>query len=105
MKNVNKLIVTLNTFELRSIIAEVLEEKFSRIVTKKDEKREGVSLISRLEVAKLFGVSKTTIDKWRRCKILPPAIKMSSRIFFNKDQIIEVLNRKQKNPNEFLLSK
>jgi predicted DNA-binding transcriptional regulator AlpA len=103
MRNLNKLIVTLNIFELRGIIADVLEEKFSRIDTKNSEKGEDVSLISRLEVAKLFGVSKTTIDKWRRCKILPPTIKMSSRIFFNRNQIIEILNRKQKNPNEFLL--
>lgn len=104
MKNLNNLIVTLNIFELRNIIADVLEEKFSSITTKNNEKREDVSLISRLEVAELFGVSKTTIDKWRRCKILPPAIKMSSRIFFNRDQIFEVLKRKQNNPNEFSLS-
>ena len=104
MKNTTQLIVTLNILELRSIIADVLDEKFSRIVTKTKERKEDLSLISRLQVVKLFAVSKTTIDKWRRFKILPPDIKMSSRVFFDRNQIFEALKRKQKNPNDFYIS-
>jgi hypothetical protein len=104
MKNTKQLIVTLNIFELRSIIADVLDEKFSRIVAKTKEKKEDLSLISRLQVVKLFAVSKTTVDKWRRFKILPPDIKMSSRVFFDRNQIFEALKRKQKNPNDFYIS-
>ena len=104
MKNTTQLIVTLNILELRSIIADVLDEKISRIVTKTKERKEDLSLISRLQVVKLFAVSKTTIDKWRRFKILPPDIKMSSRVFFDRNQIFEALKRKQKNPNDFFIS-
>jgi predicted DNA-binding transcriptional regulator AlpA len=98
------LLVTLTTNDLRNLISEVLEEKLFRLSSESKETQKEVSLISRLDVAKHFGVSKTTIDKWRRCKILPPAIKISSRVFFNKDQILEFVKRRQKNPNDFLLT-
>jgi predicted DNA-binding transcriptional regulator AlpA len=104
MKKQVTLIVTLTTSDLRNLISEVLEEKLFRLSSESKETQKDVSLISRLDVAKLFGVSKTTIDKWRRWKILPPSIKMSSRIFFNREQIIDVVKRQQKNPNDFLIT-
>jgi hypothetical protein len=33
--------------------------------------------------------------------MLPPEIRMSSRVFFDKNQIVEALRRKQNNPDEF----
>ena len=104
IKMKHTLLVTLTTNDLRNLISEVLEEKLFRLSSESKETQKEVSLISRLDVAKLFGVSKTTVDKWRRWKILPPSIKMSSRIFFNREQIIEVVKRRQKNPNDFLIT-
>lgn len=96
------MIVTLTTNDLRNIISEVLDEKLFRITSETKEAQKEASLISRLEVAKLFGVSTTTIDKWRRHKILPPAIKISSRVYFKKEEITLLYNRRQNNPTEFL---
>lgn len=90
----SQLIFNLSTAEFRHLISEVFEEKFAHFKLTPHEVKNEPTLISRLEVAKLFGVSKTTIDKWRRCKILPPIIKVSSRVFFEKAQIMELLHRK-----------
>jgi predicted DNA-binding transcriptional regulator AlpA len=97
----NNLLVTLTTSDLRSLIAEVIDEKMRpqmEHVTKPDEPR---PVYSRLEVAALFGVSRTTIDKWRRHRILPPSFKISSRVYFYKDQIKEFLKRRERNPELF----
>jgi predicted DNA-binding transcriptional regulator AlpA len=104
MKERNVLLFTLNIFEFRSIIADVFEEKFAKLTKKTKEKKEDLVLISRIQTAKFFAVSKTTIDKWRRFKMLPPEIRMSSRVFFDKNQIVEALRRKQNNPSEFYKS-
>jgi predicted DNA-binding transcriptional regulator AlpA len=95
------LLVTLTTSDLRTLIAEVLDEKMRpqmEHVTKPDDSR---LLYSRLEVAALFGVSRTTIDKWRRFRILPPHVKIASRVYFHKEQIHELVKRKQRNPELF----
>ena len=98
MKNV--LLVTLTTTELRTLIGEVLDEKL-KPVPSLPETSNGTPLISRIEVARLFGVSKTTIDKWRRHHVLPPVIKISSRVYFDRDQIQEGLKKRQRQPNLF----
>jgi predicted DNA-binding transcriptional regulator AlpA len=97
-----QMIVTLTTNDLRNLISDVLEEKLFRIKAETKEAQKDASLISRLEVANLFGVSTTTIDKWRRYKILPPSVKISSRVYFKKDEITLMFNRRQNNPTEFL---
>ena len=94
-------LISLTTNDLRNLIAEVLEEKLLKIASESKEAKKEASLISRLAVAKLFGVSKTTIDKLRRYKILPPSLKISSRVYFNKDEITHLYNRRQNNPTEF----
>jgi predicted DNA-binding transcriptional regulator AlpA len=95
-----KLLITMNTSDLRNLIGEVLEEKL-RPVPSLPEVSNGTPLISRIEVARLFGVSKTTIDKWRRHHVLPPIIKIASRVYFYKDQIQENLKKRQRQPNLF----
>ena len=100
MNNKN-LLVTMTTIDFQTLLERMLDRKLSFIHVEKEKQPRDVALISRLEVAKLFGVSKTTIDKWRRARILPPIIKMSSRIFFDKEQIMEVVKRRQRNPEKF----
>lgn len=102
MNNKN-LLVTMTTIDFQSLLEKLLDAKLSFMHVEKEKQPRDVALISRLDVAKLFGVSKTTIDKWRRARILPPIIKMSSRIFFDKEQIMEVVKRRQRNPEQFSL--
>lgn len=53
-------------------------------------------LISRRKVAELFGVSLTTIDKWRKFRLLPAEIKQGSRVYFPKQALEELLRNKTK---------
>jgi predicted DNA-binding transcriptional regulator AlpA len=95
------LLVTLTISELRSLIAELLDEKLMPLMPQENVQKDPAALYSRLEVAKLFGVSTTTIDKWRRYGILPPHVKIASRVYFYKDEIVELLKRRQRNPERF----
>ena len=95
-----KLLITMNASDLRNLIGEVLDEKL-KPVPSLPETSNGTPLMSRIEVARLFGVSKTTIDKWRRHHVLPPVIKISSRVYFDRDQIQEGLKKRQRQPNLF----
>ncbi len=100
MNNQN-LLVTLTTSELRRLIADVLDEKLTPVMPQANVQTDPAALYSRLEVAKRFGVSTTTIDKWRRYHILPPHVKIASRVYFYKDQIVELVKRRQRNPERF----
>ena len=95
------LLVTLTTTELRSLIAEVVGDQLSQVVHTPTDSTESPTLLSRLQVAALFGVSKTTIDKWRRFRILPPEVKIASRVYFYKEQIMELVKQRQRNPDLF----
>jgi predicted DNA-binding transcriptional regulator AlpA len=95
------LLVTLTTTELRSLIAEVVGDQLAQVVHTPTDSTESPTLLSRLQVAALFGVSKTTIDKWRRYRILPPEVKIASRVYFYKEQIMELVKQRQRNPDLF----
>lgn len=95
------LLVTLTTTELRNLIAEVVGDQLAQAVHTPTDSTESPTLISRLQVAALFGVSKTTIDKWRRFRILPPEVKIASRVYFYKEQIMELVKQRQRNPDLF----
>lgn len=97
------LLVTLTTTELRSLIAEVVGDQLSQVVHTPTDSTESPTLLSRLQVAALFGVCKTTIDKWRRFRILPPEVKIASRVYFYKEQIMELVKQRQRNPEQFKL--
>ncbi len=101
MKDSEKMIVTLTTNDLRNILSDVLDEKLKSVKEQTIPKKEEPALYSRMETAKLFGVTTTSIDKWRRHRVLPPEIKIASRVYFNKEQIHELLMKKQRSPQLF----
>ena len=53
-------------------------------------------LLSKKEVSFLYGVSINTISEWERKKLLPKRIKKGSRVFYNKQEVLNQLNE-QKN--------
>jgi len=97
----SELLITLTRHEFRELISDVLDQKMGTHKSPDERDDPSRALYSRLEVAKLFGVSRTTIDKWRRSKILPPIIKIASRVYFQKDQILELLKKRQRQPELF----
>ena len=61
----NELLVTLTISEFRSMIEEIINDRIQQQQQSVIEKKPELSkpLFSRLEVAALFGVSRTTMDK------------------------------------------
>jgi predicted DNA-binding transcriptional regulator AlpA len=49
-------------------------------------------LIKINEVAKLFGVSTTTIFNWKRAKKLP-SYRISNKVYYKKNEILNCLNK------------
>lgn len=96
-----KLIVTLNVSELKILISEVLSSKLllMKEVGSALNKSKSPELITRKEVAKLFGVSLVSIDKWRKNGILPKSIKQSGRTYFIKKDIVDFISNKS-NPSK-----
>ncbi len=97
----NDLLVTLKVGDLIQLISEVVTNCLKRITPVELEAKEKpdepvTELISRKKVAEMFGVSTTTIDKWRKFKFLPKGIKQCSRVYFLKVEIIELLKSKQR---------
>jgi len=92
----NKLIVTLNVSELKTLIAETIDSRIKNLKEVPSElpKINLPKFLTRAEVAALFRVSLVTIDKWRRYNRLPKTIKQSGRTYFLKNEIEEFLNDK-----------
>ena len=86
-----QLIVTLNVVELRTII----DESIANALTKVPQKTEEDTLLKRIDVAKLFGVSLVTLNQWMRDgRILYHRI--NSRVFFKRVEVMEALNSVKK---------
>lgn len=86
-----QLIVTLNVVELRTII----DESIANALTKVPQKPEEDTLLKRIDVAKLFGVSLVTLNQWMRDgRILYHRI--NSRVFFKRAEVMEALNSVKK---------
>ncbi|MDB4089265.1 helix-turn-helix domain-containing protein [Flavobacteriales bacterium] len=96
-----KLIVTLNVTDLRNIISEVIQTKLELLkeVGSTLNNSKTPELITRKEVAQIFGVSLVSIDKWRKHGILPKTIKQSGRTYFLRKEIIEFITTKS-NPTK-----
>lgn len=97
----NDLLVTLKVGDFIQLISEEVTNYLKRMTPMELEPREKLDepvteLISRKKVAEMFGVSTTTIDKWRKFKFLPKGIKQCSRVYFLKVEIVELLKSKQR---------
>ena len=95
-----RLIVTLNVQELKGLIREALEDFSLKSSDDKSIVEQNNELLTRIELCNLFQVSTTTIDKWRRYGLLPPEIKISSRVYFNRNEILKLLRDRKLNSNK-----
>ncbi|MDG1056509.1 MAG: helix-turn-helix domain-containing protein [Flavobacteriaceae bacterium] len=92
----DKLIITLKQSELRRMISDAIDSKISKLrevnsLLIPDKKTE---LLTRKEVAELFGISLVTLDKWRRFDLLPRSTKQGGRIYFLKEEIENYIKNK-----------
>lgn len=95
-------IVTLKVHELQEAIQEAVRVEVRTQIklileeAKREDKLTG-KLIPRKEVAKLFNISLVSLDKWRRKGLLPKPVKQGSRVYYKKDEIMELINNRGNN--------
>lgn len=79
--------------DLKEIIGDCIREEFQKNLNSQSNTSDELIRID--DAAKLFHVSKVTLYKWREKGILP-FHRISSRIYFKKSEIMEILNKSTK---------
>ena len=80
----------------KSLITETINEQLTLILkNKKDDSQQ--ELITRKEVADYFGVSFVTLRAWEKANIIPKPIRKGSRVYWRKSDIMNNINKKEKN--------
>lgn len=90
----NKLIIHFTQSDLRKTIQE--EVKKALILAGLTSKREialSRELLTRKDVADLFGITLPTLEKWKSTEILPAPIKRGGRVYYLRSQIERALNK------------
>lgn len=95
----DQLLVTLKVSEFQEILENILEEKFNKLQELFKPSPSLSKLMSRQEVASLFGVSLVSIDKWKRHSLLPKPIHQSGRVYFLRDEIEKMIEDKLETKN------
>lgn len=92
-------IVTMTASDLTRLIESSVYraiEKFKENLTN-NQPEDLPELIPRKEVAKLFNISLVSLDKWRRKGLLPKPVKQGSRVYYKKDEILELIENRGNN--------
>lgn len=80
--------------ELESLIERSIERALEKTSTNACNDSQ-VDLLTRQDLADLFEVSLVTISKWTKAGLLPPKIKRGGRVYYQKIQVMEMLNSKE----------
>ncbi len=83
----------LTTEELRLLIKMAFDDCLAMLSS--NQEMASSDLMKMKEVADYFKVTLVTIHKWRKLRILPPAIKKGGRVFFLRKQIQELIINRQ----------
>ncbi len=79
---------------IKDSISEALEEKIKPQQTEKEDQ-----LIKLNEACRLLGVSSVTIHNWKRSGLIP-FYRISNKIYFKKNELIQSLKKAKRNYNE-----
>ena len=94
----NRHIVTLTVQELHEVVLKTIQGELLKLLNS-DKTASSASnvediLLTRFEVAKIFKISTVSLDKWKKAGILPKPIKMAGKVYFLKDEIMELINKR-----------
>lgn len=90
--NNKKLIVTLTISDLKEIIDDVIQKKID--IVKFNTESDLPKLINREQVARYFDISLVTLAKWVKNRVLPRPLKQNSRVYFRKQDILNIVKPK-----------
>ncbi len=93
-------IVTLTVNELKLTVQQIVRKELARLndLEGSDSLNQATNqiLLTRMEVADIFKVSTVSLDKWKRAGILPKPIKMAGKVYYLKEEIIQMIKKRQK---------
>ena len=91
-------IVTLTVQQLKDAILTSVKEEIEKLLsqpTKDSEDNLDDLLLTRHQVAKMFGISTVSLDKWKSAGLLPKHIKMAGRVYYMRQEILEMINKRK----------
>ena len=91
-------IVTLTVQQLKDAILTSVKEEIQKLLsqpTKDSEADLDDLLLTRHQVAKMFGISTVSLDKWKSAGLLPKHIKMAGRVYYMRQEILEMINKRK----------
>ncbi|MEE4259902.1 MAG: helix-turn-helix domain-containing protein [Bacteroidales bacterium] len=77
----------------RESVAETIQDQLKVLIKKSDEDVDD-KLLSRKEVAKIYGISYVTLREWEKHHIIPQPIRKGSRVYWRKGDIMEDISRR-----------
>jgi len=83
--------VVLSKDELIELLDQRLEYAISKIDLTEKSKKQDDKLLTRHDVAQLFGVTLVTVNEWCKKEILITH-RMNSRVYFYKSEVMDALN-------------
>lgn len=89
-------LIDMNEDELRNLIRESIEGSFNTLNAPAPTEELPTALLTMDEVSQIFKVSRVTLHKWRRLKLLPPVLKKGGRVYFRKSQIMAMIEARGK---------
>lgn len=96
--NDDRHIVTLTVQQLKDAILTSVKEEIQKLLsqpTKDSEDDLYALLLTRHQVAKMFGISTVSLDKWKSAGLLPKHIKMAGRVYYLRQEILEMINKRK----------
>jgi len=96
--NDDRHIVTLTVQQLKDAILTSVKEEIQKLLiqsTKDSEDNLDDLLLTRHQVAKMFGISTVSLDKWKSAGLLPKHIKMAGRVYYMRQEILEMINKRK----------
>lgn len=88
--------IVLSKDELIELLDQRLEFAISKLEFQEKNKKEEDKLLTRHDVAQLFGVTLVTVNEWCKKDILITH-RMNSRVYFYKSEVMEALNSRTQN--------
>lgn len=88
--------VSFNDPEFENRIAQVVNDSVSQALEAHFnlKKQESIELLTRDQVADFFKISLVTLRDWEVNCIIPPAIRIGSRVYWRAADIYDIINRK-----------
>ena len=94
----NIIITSFNSEDFQKLIKDSVSSTIIDALSnlrEKENPKESCELLSRKDVAGMYGVSYVTLRAWEKDRIIPKPIRKGSRVYWRKSDVISDINKKE----------